>query len=556
MAYYGTPKQVSKFNGNRAYESASGRMEGLAYECYDLLTRQARFHANYQSVFNIVWYAVKPLPLGQREVTKSPTLDDGVFFGKFQEGVPGMQPERLGPYSSTLNPGYDRALPLYEPWPMFDAIRDANMGNTNSPWAKHPVESRATPPLIKAASGTLFYLPANGTELVQELNKVGIKTAPISTDSLVTNLLLNGTNAATLNPATKTAMAETLARGGTVWIWNITAASAKSVSDLLGSEVIAEPSTASSFVVNQSASLLTGLDNADFYFSEEDDWKQMTHGLGGKFVTGADVLLQACPAEWRTWNYQPEPVKTAALYRSEFERTAPLATIIARSLGKGRVILCNLEPSVNSLRKIRVLERLMNNAGIEVNPVNAGSEFVDFNGRLIKALVCGSFAVKDFKEAYGDELNTGEVKPGSGSDGRQWKSRPANAQGVFDFKELHLDERTENATAYVAIWIKSPKPLNDLLSEPNLPKLSFSYGCDDGCQIWLNRQRLANQERIGPHEAGQFKVDPLLLKLGWNQLVIKVVQADGEWKFSGKFDCTDRNFLPTLEFADERPEGE
>ncbi len=31
MGYYGTPKQVSKINGNRAYESQLGRMEGLAH---------------------------------------------------------------------------------------------------------------------------------------------------------------------------------------------------------------------------------------------------------------------------------------------------------------------------------------------------------------------------------------------------------------------------------------------------------------------------------------------------------------------------------------------
>ena len=37
MAYYGTPQEVSRYNGDRAYESALGRMEGLAYECYHLI---------------------------------------------------------------------------------------------------------------------------------------------------------------------------------------------------------------------------------------------------------------------------------------------------------------------------------------------------------------------------------------------------------------------------------------------------------------------------------------------------------------------------------------
>jgi beta-galactosidase len=556
MAYYGTPKQVSRFNGDRAYESALGRMEGLAYECYDLLRKQQRYDAAYQSVFNIVWYAVMPLPLGKRDLTKPFTLDEGVFFGQFREGVPGVQPERLGPYSSTLNPGYDPALPLYEPWPMFDAIRDANTGEPNSPWAQRPSVSPAATPAEQTASDTLFYLPPNGRELVKEWSKVGVKTAPWSIESTANHLLVNGAQAATLDGSARTAITATLARGGTVWFWEVTADNAESVSRLLGAEVIARPRTASSFVVKASSPLLAGLDTAAGYFSEDDDWKQVTHGLGGEFVAGADLLLEACPNEWRSWNYQPEAVKTASLYRSGVERTAPLAVMVSRAQGNGRVILCNLDPAVSSIRKAHVLECLLGNAGIQVNAMNAASEFVDLDGRLMKALVCGSFAVNNPREAYGNQWNIGEVKPASELDGRLWRSRSATPEGVFDFKQLHLDERMENASAYVAIWIKSPKPLNDLLSEPNLPRLSFHYGCDDGCQIWLNRQRLVNQERIGPHTAGQFQVDPLLLQLGWNQLVIKVVQAAGEWRFSGRFDCTDRSFLSTLEFAMERPEGE
>ena len=39
-----------------------------------------------------------------KEVIKA-TLKDGIFFKEYVEGVPGYQPERLGPYTSTFNPG-------------------------------------------------------------------------------------------------------------------------------------------------------------------------------------------------------------------------------------------------------------------------------------------------------------------------------------------------------------------------------------------------------------------------------------------------------------------
>ena len=86
-------------------------------------------HASYASVFNIAWYGLKPLALGMSDVSKAPVLNDGIFFNNFEEGKVGYQPERLGPYSSTFNPGYDPTLPLYETWPLFDGIKAAFSDN-------------------------------------------------------------------------------------------------------------------------------------------------------------------------------------------------------------------------------------------------------------------------------------------------------------------------------------------------------------------------------------------------------------------------------------------
>ncbi len=75
MAYYGTPEQVAKYNGERAYESQEGRMEGLANECYNLIVNQRQMGASYSTVFNMAWYALKPLPLGKKDKSKSPTVE-------------------------------------------------------------------------------------------------------------------------------------------------------------------------------------------------------------------------------------------------------------------------------------------------------------------------------------------------------------------------------------------------------------------------------------------------------------------------------------------------
>ena len=554
MAYYGTPAQVSRFNGNEAYESDLGRMRGLAYECYGLLTGQQEYGGDYQSVFNIVWYSVQPLPLGKHDITTPVSLNDGIFFGPYKEGVPGIQPERLGPYTSTLNPGYDPALPLYRPWPMFDAIRDANMGITNCPWAT-PSSSSSSSESTTPATATASYLPDNGNRLARELGRCGVTLSTYTNGVRTDFLLVDGSKAETLDASDRAAVDNLLAQGGTVWIWNVTPAGASAVSQLLGQDISVEPREASSFVVRQDVPLLEGLDNAKFYFSESDDWRQMDYSLGGAFVAGAQVVLDACPADWRQWNYKAEPVKTAALYRSEVERTSPLTAIAIRPLDKGRVILCNLNPEIRSAKKSELLARLFQNEGIPLGQISAQNEYLDVDGRLIRALVCGSFGVGDPHDAYDGKPPTGEIREDAALNNHRWRLADADSEGVFDFKKGLVRGPQENAYAYLAIWIKSPKPLNDLLSEPNLPKLSFTYGSDDGCQVWLNGQLLASHERIGPLDPEAFSINPLLLKLGWNQLVIKVVQVGGEWKFAGKFSCSDVNFLSGLEFVATPPDS-
>jgi beta-galactosidase len=552
MAYYGTPRQVSAFNGNQAYESDRGRMEGLTYESYGLLRGQQKFGGNYQSVFNIVWYSVQPLPLGKRDIAKPVSLDDGIFFTPYKEGIPGMQPERLGPYISTLNPGYDSHLPMYRPWPMFEAIRAANLNQTNCPWLAHPDLSKEVSQIPEKTLGKAIvsYVPGNGDSLANEMVKAGIKATAYSSDETPDVLLVDGSvqpGPEVMYSLQKT-VSQVLAAGGRVWVWNIRPEGAAMVTVLAGSTVNVMPREASSFVVKQGAPLLAGLDNASLYFSEDDDWQQMTYSLNGEYLKEANVILNACPADWRKWNYQAEPVKTAALYRSEVERTAPLAAIAIHKAGNGQMILCNLSPNISSAHKLEVIQQMMRNEGVEVQDVLPKGGFLSISGQLVKALVCGSFPVTNLHSAYGEALNIGDTSEGSKLNSHRWKVRTADAHGVFDFLHYSLEGPQSDATAYVIIWIKSPKPLDDLLSEPNLPKLSFTYGSDDGCQIWLNGKLLANNERTGPLDPDMFMIKPLLLKLGWNELVIKVVQAEGQWQFAGKFSSTDNDFLSKLEF--------
>jgi len=56
----------------------------------------AKIRRELSSVFNLVWYAIQPLPFGNGRSDQGTSLDEGVFFATIRKRA-GMQPERLGP---------------------------------------------------------------------------------------------------------------------------------------------------------------------------------------------------------------------------------------------------------------------------------------------------------------------------------------------------------------------------------------------------------------------------------------------------------------------------
>ncbi|MES2463843.1 MAG: glycoside hydrolase family 2 TIM barrel-domain containing protein, partial [Armatimonadota bacterium] len=181
-AYYGTPEQIAEMSGNgRSYLSFRDRMEGVAAVSYQSLMDQRRLGASFRSVFNLVWYGLKPLELGMKDTTHPPALSDGITFPPFVEGKPGVQPERLGPYCTTLNPGYDPRLPLYSTWPLFTAIRDAHAEPNAIPYKPAPDSTLIAAAAKSPRSGTIKTVPVlsgPGGTLARSLIDLGVTVVP------------------------------------------------------------------------------------------------------------------------------------------------------------------------------------------------------------------------------------------------------------------------------------------------------------------------------------------------------------------------------------------
>lgn len=361
MCYYGTPEQVSKCNGQRAFDSAEGRMEGLATECYHLIKDMRMMGASYTTIFNMVWYALKPLSLGKKEISTAPTLADGIFFGSYVEGQPGVQPERIGPYSTTLNPGYDPNLPLYDTWPLYDAIRAAN-AEPVSAWSSYATVDTMAYVHHKSApvnsSLEVYYIGDSDSSLKQILDAQGVVYTHNPKNALV---IIDAGKPMTIRNL------KNMKQASSILLWGIIPETVNSFRSILSSpfdhalSLQFDQLGRSSFLpVNRS--WMSGLQSADFYFCEVQKTDASQYTMKGDFVNEGEILLNACRTDWRSWNLRPEELKTAGLLRSENECTVSLPVFVKN----GDVYVSTLTNFTNTTKGFNTLSAILRNAGVKM----------------------------------------------------------------------------------------------------------------------------------------------------------------------------------------------
>ncbi|MDR3217684.1 MAG: glycoside hydrolase family 2 [Dysgonamonadaceae bacterium] len=505
MAYYGTPEQVSKYNGERAYQSQQGRMEGLANECYHLIADQRSMGASYVSVFNMVWYAIKPLPFGKKDITSKPSLtEDGIFFTGYKEGVPGIQPERIGPYSSTFNPGYDNSLPLYEPWPLFDAMKAAYAPGKPawSPWSE--VKDKKETEVEKAGKtyNSIVCIAKEDAKLKSILGRQGVKFAKGEVTSPQTTLfIVDGSEL--LSAENERLLTRNIAKGADVWLWGITPQTLESYNKALSLSLTLEPRAISSFLP-EAKSWMKGLNNSDFYFCELQKTDAAQYGLSGNTVNEGQILLNACKTDWRKWNKQAEEIKTAAILRSENEQKNALPVFIKYRGKLSDTYVSALTEFADSEKGFNTLSRILENAGIPCEKTTVTSADI--------------FFLRDAMLQFPISTKTRFQK---------------NAEGALQ----------------VDCWVFSPRPLDDLLIEPDMPKLNLQIDAKES-QLRVNGKLVEKFNKA--RKETEYKELPL--QQGWNHLTLTIDEKDRS-DFRGLFKCDNKkDFLPLLQITFINPE--
>ncbi|MBR4748390.1 MAG: hypothetical protein IK083_02305 [Abditibacteriota bacterium] len=529
-AYYGTPRDLEWY-GDTVYIDQQRRMEALACEAYDhLVNRQLANNAAYASVFNMVWYGLKPLALGMEDTSREPALTDGIFFAKQRDGQHGAQPQRLGPYCTTLNPGYDPNLPLYEPWPLFDAVKAAYTGDTKDfPYTEIPKSASAE------AEEPHILQVAYAQESSRMVNTLRFAGWPV--EDMGELLLVDGTGIDAKNyPEIASLVTEYSSGGKPVLIWGFTEESLPYVNKLLP--------VSADYVQRESTSLVSDvLPNRLLYFTQSSNQMIMKYGIGGEALKKGERLIDPSGADWRRWNYEPENIKTGSLYRSEREYKPDASALVRLKKDRGDIYLCSMS-SEYSGDMAAMTAGLAAYLGIVLRDNDEDTDSACSSlGVIRKMKQSAIFPAKTFEEAMQTEYVAFD-DPAEG-----WKTISADRDSL----KFDLDGTNEDCASYLSLWIHSPRALDEILLDPDAPKL-YLVGCsDDGCKVFLNGSPVFEDARIHSCAPEYFGFETrLLLKQGWNRLLVKVAQGSGEYQFMGNFECNDPQFWQTVTVSLDR----
>lgn len=258
------------------------------------------------------------------------------------------------------------------------------------------------------------------------------------------------------------------------------------------------------------------------------------------------MLLEAANTDWLKWNKQPEYAKTAMVLRSELESKPSGAAIVEVKEGSGTLLLINV-PAWSPVYKAQLMDRrLLENLGVRLSPqVDVGEPFLK-NGTLVRTLAAGHFS-----EAANPQVDPGErarFRENEHIQDLRWVSLRAEANGLV-LNGPPLSGGSGNSVTYLSFWVQSPRSLDNLLMEPNVPKLDLTLKSKDAVELFLNGKSVFARAGGGENAVAS----GLPLQQGWNHFLVRLVHGSGDDTFSAKFTSSDPAFLDLLHSALQKP---
>lgn len=530
--YYARPAQLAEFNGSRAFESYGGRNEALAIDVYDNIVRMARPRLAYYSASETAWFGAEHLNFGYTDFARLPGPGDGVLFSKpFQEGKPGMQPERLPPYVATLNPGWDRTLPLYRPLAMFEAQKAAlsKDGPQSCRWARRTRDA-VRPNAPVGTRDRVGFLGDMAGPLALRLKSLGL---PLVEGERLDFMLIDGSAPGwDVDPAAREIMGKIQKEGGVACVM-LGAAGPINIQDERNSApaVVTTDRPATALVPDGTHPWTASFTLPELYFAEQGAGRLiMRVGMGGPLVERGRTLLRASDTDWALFNEAPEHAKCAAVVLYEHLVKPAGAALVETTRGRGTLMLCSVDWRVASPDADRFWRRLFSNAGIRLNePVAGVIPAIDERGALIKALSIGRFEARTIEEALAKDFIREATNRGNGKwAGLEWQKVESPSRDRFLFHQFGQGGPDSGPFAvYFSFWIRSPRALDDLLAGgPDAPRFTMIGYVAERCRLFVN----GDECPVGRQEPADYRArcvfERVPLRKGWNHLLMKVVSGD------------------------------
>lgn len=374
--------------------------------------------------------------------------------------------------------------------------------------------------------------------LARTLSALGLDTTPIKETDLSNFDVVIATGRSLPSPS---ALKSFLEGGGTLLLISPSPENEKTLNQILPSPIKIIPYKDEVQLVRAGREKLTEGIYLDWLFWLERD---RARSIANHYFDGSIKPLLITPlTDWRSWCWQGENVKTAAILKAELERSAlpPKCVLGEVDVGSGKLIISgmNLEPSYP--KSLTVLSLILSNLGLEMRPQGMPELFVDENGYIMSWLVLGPFEGKGNMEMLNarfinEETATPQEMTVSG--GRVWRrimGSPLNFKAIWD---------KSYATAYAGIYLYTPKPRDAYLL----------VGSDDSCVVWLDGKEIWRNPSVRPLIPDSDKI-PLHLEAGWHRLLFKVTQLTGEWGLCARVVDENNNPIEDLRYSLTPPEG-
>lgn len=196
-------------------------------------------------------------------------------------------------------------------------------------------------------------------------------TAEIVNQNQLATVIIDGT--LLLNKKTRQILSAFIHHGGTVLIWGLIPESVNSYSGLLPYPLVLQECDIEHLVKTKPDPLLAGIHAGDLYWIERDHKHPiLRYSVVPEKKQNLDVLFSVPLLDWRVWNWEAEPVKTATVLKSERAKKVPANGLVRFRIGKGTLLINQLcYEKTNFIKSGKVASLLLTNLGIRLNPENA-----------------------------------------------------------------------------------------------------------------------------------------------------------------------------------------